>query len=210
MVRGLVVVLAVALVGVAAAFASPLPARPALAVSCGQIADSGVVWAPSGRVVAFTRVRGSGAISQVFRIRVDGTGVRLLSRPGEYAYGVAWSPDGSRIAYTTFDLAAVVRIVVARSDGTKPRVLAAFQGRREPPTTFLSWSPDGKELAYVDWSGELNAVQVEGGGARTWLDDLILARNGKTDTIVCGPSHDLVTADRRDRIAADCESVKRR
>ena len=402
MARGLVVVLAVALVGVAVAFASPLPARPALAVSCGQIADSGVVWAPSGRVVAFTRVRGSGAISQVFRIRVDGTGVRLLSRPGEYAYGVAWSPDGSQIAYTTFDLAAVVRIVVARSDGTKPRVLAAFQGRREPPTTFLSWSPDGKELAYVDWSGELNAVQVEGGGTRviapgatqpawspdgrriayvvidgiriaeasgadphliangafpawspdgrrlayqsrsgvgvhlinadgsgdqiidprgsfpswspngrrlvdvtestgrtraalhvvelqgrrvrvvshdssqrfgtddfgasfspdgntiafisasptgvptlggseirlvyadgrnehrltyhcavvedglgthmygTWLDDLILARNGKTDTIVCGPGHDLVTADRRDRIAADCELVKRR
>ncbi len=166
MARDLVVVLAVVLVGVAAAFASPLPARPALAVSCGQIADSGVVWAPSGRVVAFTRVRGSGAISQVFRIRVDGTGVRLLSRPGEYAYGVAWSPDGSQIAYTTFDLAAVVRIVVARSDGTKPRVLAAFQGRREPPTTFLSWSPDGKELAYVDWSGELNAVQVEGGGTR--------------------------------------------
>ena len=164
MVRGLVVVLAVAVVAVTAAVGSSL--RPALSVSCGQIADSGPVWAPSGRFVAFTRVRGSGGVSQVFRIGVDGERLRLLSREGDYAYGVAWSPDGSRIAYTTFDLAAVVRVVVARSDGTKARVLAAFQGQREPPAIFLSWSPDGKELAYVGWTGDLNAVQVEASGTR--------------------------------------------
>ncbi len=166
MVRGLVVVLAVAVVAVTAAVGSSLRARPALSVSCGQIADSGPVWAPSGRFVAFTRVRGSGGVSQVFRIGVDGERLRLLSPAGEYAYGVAWSPDGSRIAYTTFDLAAVVRVVVARSDGTGARVLAAFQGQREPPATFLSWSPDGKELAYVGWTGDLNAVQVEASGTR--------------------------------------------
>src|SRR5207247_7339286 len=100
---------------------------------------------------------------------VDGEGRRLLSGEGDYAYGVAWSPDGSRIAYTTFDLAAVVRVVVARSDGAKARVLAAFQGQREPPATFLSWSPDGKELAYVGSDfprSDLEAVRDDGSGTR--------------------------------------------
>lgn len=166
MFRGLVATLTVAALAGAAAVASPLQSRPALSISCGQIADNGVVWAPSGRVVAFTRVRGSGGVSQVFRIGVDGKHLRRLSAPGEYAYGVAWSPDGSRIAYNTFDLEAVVRVVVARSDGGNARVLAAFQGEREPPTTFLTWSPDSKELVYVGWTGDLNAVRVDGGGRR--------------------------------------------
>src|SRR5256714_2969168 len=166
MVRGLVVVLAVAAVAGTAAVASPPRARPAPPVSCGDISDGAAVWAPSGRLVAFTRVRGSGSVSQIFRLGSDGRRLRLLSQPGEYAYGVAWSPDGSRVAYNTFDLAAVVRVVVARSDGTQARVLATFQDEREPPPTYLSWSADGKELAYVSSTGELDAVQVDGSGAR--------------------------------------------
>ncbi len=158
--------LAVAAVAGTAALASPLRSRPAASVSCGEISDGGAVWAPSGRFVAFTRERGSGAVSQVFRLGVDGRHLRLLSRPGEYAYGVAWSPDGSRMAYNTFDLAAVVRVVVARSDGTQARVVATFQDEREPPPTFLAWSPDGTELAYVASTGELDAVQVDGSGTR--------------------------------------------
>src|SRR5207247_11100452 len=93
-----------AAVAVSAAVGASLRARHELSVSCGQIADSGPVWAPSGGFVAFARVRGSGGVSQVFRIGVDGERLRLLSPAGEYAYGVAWSPDGSRIAYTTFEI----------------------------------------------------------------------------------------------------------
>src|SRR2546421_9772218 len=147
MVRGLVVVLAVAAVAGTAAVASPPRARPAPSISCGDISDGGAVWAPNGRFVAFTRVRGSGSVSQVFRLGSDGRHLRLLSQPGEYAYGVAWSPDGSRVAYTTFDLAAVVRVVVARSDGTQARVVAPFQVERLPPPTFLGWSPEWSEHA---------------------------------------------------------------
>jgi len=43
----------------------------------------------------------------------------------------------------------------------------------------------------------------------TWLDDLILARNGLRDSIVCGRGRDVVIADRVDRVAPDCESVRR-
>jgi Ca2+-binding RTX toxin-like protein len=39
--------------------------------------------------------------------------------------------------------------------------------------------------------------------------DRILARDGFTDTIRCGSGRDTVTADRRDRVARDCERVSR-
>jgi len=169
MVRGLVVSLVVGVLAAAAAGASPPAVRFALSTSCGQIDDSTPVWAPGGRVIAFTRVTGSGGYSAVYRIRLDGKQLRLLSPESHYAYGPAWSPDGSQIAYSTFDLDAVVRIVVARADGTGPRVLATFQWQREPPATFLSWSPDGKELAYVGSNfprSDLNVVRVAGNGTR--------------------------------------------
>jgi Tol biopolymer transport system component len=164
MVRGLVVALMVAALAATAAFAAP--PHPAASVSCGRLSDGGAVWAPGGRFVAFARERASGAVSQIFRLGVDGRRLRRLSRPGEYAYGVAWSPDGARIAYTTFDLAAVVRVVVARADGAQGHVVASFQGERNPPSTFLAWSPDGSELAYVTATGELDAARADGSAAR--------------------------------------------
>src|SRR5438034_1502681 len=168
MVRGLIVSFAVAGVATAAAFAS---SHPAASVSCGRVSDGGAVWAPSGRFVAFARERGSGAVSQIYRLGVGGRHLRLLSRPGEYAYGVAWSPDGAHIAYNTFDLAAVVRVVVARSDGERKHVVATFQDERDPPPTFLTWSPDGRELAYTAPNGELDAVRADGTSMRVIARD---------------------------------------
>jgi Ca2+-binding RTX toxin-like protein len=40
-------------------------------------------------------------------------------------------------------------------------------------------------------------------------DDLIIANDGRRDAISCGPGRDSVKADRRDRIARDCERVVR-
>ena len=40
--------------------------------------------------------------------------------------------------------------------------------------------------------------------------DLIRVRDGSADSIRCGPGKDVVVADRRDRVARDCERVSRR
>ena len=40
-------------------------------------------------------------------------------------------------------------------------------------------------------------------------DDTIDSRDGSTDTVTCGDGTDTVTADQRDKIAADCETVSR-
>jgi Tol biopolymer transport system component len=163
-VKALVALLALSATVVAVAVAAPARSKPALATSCGRISDFSPSWSPNGRAIAFTRISFSGAVSGVFRIGPDGRGQRRVSAGGDYAYGASWSPDGTRIAYATFDLAAVVRILVARADGTAAHVVATFQDEREPPATFLSWSPDGAWVAYVDSMGDLLAAPSAGDG----------------------------------------------
>jgi Tol biopolymer transport system component len=53
-------------------------------------------WSPDGAWIAYSNVRG-----QIREIHPDGTGARtLLSLPGEEIRGLAFSPDGSRLAYS--------------------------------------------------------------------------------------------------------------
>ncbi|HEX8741623.1 MAG TPA: hypothetical protein VF712_00675 [Thermoleophilaceae bacterium] len=56
---------------------------------------------------------------------------------------------------------------------------------------------------------------VTGGSGRDRISagrggDSVRARDGFTDTVACGSGRDTVTADRRDRVARDCERVSRR
>jgi Tol biopolymer transport system component len=92
---------------------------------------------------------------------VDGRGERRINPTHDWAYGGLWSPDGGSIAYSTFDLAAVVRIVVADANGSAPHVVGSFQGEREPPPTYLAWSRDGRAVAF-DSSGNLMAADAAG------------------------------------------------
>ena len=52
---------------------------------------------------------------------------------------------------------------------------------------------------------ERNDLVSAGGG-----DDAVFARDGTRDRIFCGPGRDRVVADRKDRVARDCERVTRR
>jgi Tol biopolymer transport system component len=160
--KALIAVISLTAATAALATASPPQTRPALSTSCGPITDTAPAWAPNGRAIAFARLRGSGAVSQIFTIGVDGRGLHRVSAAGDFAYGVAWSRDGAQIAYNTFDLGAVVRIVIARANGAAAHVVGSFQSEREPPTTFLTWSPDGSRLAYVGTTGELIVATVGG------------------------------------------------
>jgi Tol biopolymer transport system component len=164
MARMLVAIAGLVAATAALATASPTHSRPALSTSCGRFADYAPAWAPNGRAVAFTRLRGSDSVSQIYRIGIDGHGLRRISGVADYSYGAAWSPDGARIAYNNFDLAAVVHIVIARSDGTAAHSVGSFQSQREPPATFLTWSPDGSRLAYVGSAGDLIVAASAGGG----------------------------------------------
>jgi TolB protein len=98
--------------------------------------------APDGKAAAFTSYR-SGK-PDIYLERPGGAPVPLVSA-GRMATGVAYSPDGKRIAYSLAQGDAT-NVWVANADGSSARQLT-------DSTYFInsspSWSPDGKRLAIV-------------------------------------------------------------
>jgi Tol biopolymer transport system component len=79
--------------------------------------------------------------------------------------GVAWSPDGTRLALSRADGSGGL-FVIAAGGGAKTR-LAAPQGGG--PNLLGGWSPDGRQLAYEQtWVhfSYATVINVDGSGYR--------------------------------------------
>jgi TolB protein len=126
------------------------------------------VWSPDGKRIAFVspgseRNEKRRRPSQVFVMRVDGTGVTQVTHVENGAGDPAWSPDGDRLA---------------GSDGSIFTVNADGSGFRElPPTVDTefdehpSWSPDGTHIAFdrgeIDFSTtDLWVMNADGSAQR--------------------------------------------
>lgn len=89
------------------------------------------VSSPDGRWIYFqTETRGDG---RIYRCRPDGSALAQLAPVPELGpawhsvYGTMVSPDGAYLTYTVTD-GKIGRSVIARADGSEPRVLAPSEG----------------------------------------------------------------------------------
>jgi hypothetical protein len=82
--------------------------------------------------------------------------------------------------------------LVARSGGRPAYTVPA-----EPP---VAWRPNG-----IFYNGTPHADVLHGSA----LNDVIRVNGGGRDRVTCARGSDVVYADRRDRIARDCERVTR-
>ena len=76
----------------------------------------------------------------------------------------AWSPDGRRLAYVSFEAKKPVVYVHSLTDG-KRYAVAHFRGSNSAP----AWSPDGKTLAVVlsvDGGSQIYLINADGSGPR--------------------------------------------
>ena len=126
-------------------------------------------WSPDGSKIAFTR--GSGCVVPasrspedvadeedddpckpfIYSMNLDGSDrVNLSEVPG---VSPVWSPDGSKIAFSTFDATFTVDIVIMNADGSNQIKLT-----NDPATDFVtSWSPDGTRLLFTSNRDSLNS-----------------------------------------------------
>ncbi len=94
----------------------------------------------------------------------DGAGEETALASFEPIISPAWSPDGRRIAYVSFENKKPVVYVHSLIDG-KRTVAANFKGSNSAP----AWSPDGARLAVAlsrDGGSQIFLVNADGSGVR--------------------------------------------
>jgi serine/threonine protein kinase/WD40 repeat protein len=111
---------------------------------------------PSGKVLAFTKRRGSGAAIWFLPLDGDRTATQLVKQPNGAQSHAAFSPNGRWLAYTSTELRAnSPQIFVQPYPATGAKYQVTTDGG-----TYPLWSqPDGKQLFYV-WNDQLYVVDV--------------------------------------------------
>jgi TolB protein len=138
-----------------------------LRVSAHKIADDiyekliGVRGAFATRIAYVTRV------GNEYRLEVadaDGAGTQMALRSNEPIISPAWSPNGAKVAYVSFE--SKKPVVYVQDLITRQRaIIANYKGSNSAP----SWSPDGSKLALAlsrEGLTQVFIVNADGSGLR--------------------------------------------
>ena len=109
-------------------------------------------------------VKGSAKRYELHIADADGQNAQAALKSKEPIISPAWSPDGSRLAYVSFENKKPVVYVHSLASGQRI-VVANFKGSNSAP----AWSPDGRKLALVlskEGGSQIFTVNADGSGVQ--------------------------------------------
>ncbi|MDP9389616.1 MAG: hypothetical protein M3Q48_17300 [Actinomycetota bacterium] len=118
----------------------------------GPAEDRGTNWSPDGTQIVFHSARfpvvdpipGHGHSSlEIFKMNADGSNQTRLTENKFQDSLPVWSPDGTKIAFTT-NRDSDFEIYVMNADGSNPTRLTSSPGEDAHPM----WSPDGSKITF--------------------------------------------------------------
>jgi hypothetical protein len=123
----------------------------------------GIALAPDGRIAyraqaAKTADLGGLIPSDIYVAHADGSGARRITHSGRHDTQVAWSPDGSQLAYVSMPAgtAGNFQLDVVDAGGGARRTLVDQVTTLETP----AWSPDGKQIVFASRNGTTPMLAV--------------------------------------------------
>ncbi|MCX7961632.1 MAG: Tol-Pal system beta propeller repeat protein TolB [Burkholderiales bacterium] len=142
-------------------------AREQVRATAHRIADYVYEKLTGTRGVFSTRIAYVVKRAERYELRIadaDGAGEETALASLEPIISPAWSPDGRRLAYVSFENKKPVIYVHSLADGRR-QVAANFRGSNSAP----AWSPDGTRLAVAlsrDGGTQLYLINPDGSGLR--------------------------------------------
>ena len=109
-------------------------------------------------------VKGGSSRYELFIADADGQNEQAALRSREPIISPVWSPDGTRLAYVSFENKKPVVYVHSLATGQRI-VVANFKGSNSAP----AWSPDGRRLAVVlskEGGSQIFMVNADGSGVQ--------------------------------------------
>jgi Tol biopolymer transport system component len=192
--------------------------------------EANPAWSPNGESIAFVKSQG------LYVVLAAGGPLRRVSGFPE-AREPHWAPGGSRIAFSGRGDCLRAGILVVPASGGRPGLLSNdchIYGTEGADRLVGTWDRDvvfgrggdddmslgqSSDVGYGERGNDvlrgerMNDVLVGGPGNDTLIggngNDRLWAADGEVDELACGAQVDRVVADRKDRVARDCERVRR-